>query len=109
MKQDKLHELFPNLDQETIQEIFSAHDYNLQDTVEILKNSLPIEMSEKIIMNGDTLIAKVKEEVQKINSEQWNDDRWKKANKVRRFEKLFFIKKKSFLLKKGNIFRTKNK
>lgn len=82
MKHDKLRQLFPNVDLETLQEIFIAHNYNLQDTVETLKFSLPSESNEKLALTGTELIAQAREEMQKVNSGRMDDDGWTTVGKV---------------------------
>lgn len=83
MKQDKLLQLFPNVDMDTLMEIFTAHNYNLQDTVETLKLSLPSETNEKLALSGNELIAQAREEMRKVNSGQMDDNGWTTVGKVR--------------------------
>lgn len=64
----KLFEIFPNIKEETLVEVFAAHGNQFHSTVETLKDSLSTEMGQRIQVESQQLVTQAQEEVQAVSS-----------------------------------------
>lgn len=67
MTRDKLFEIFPNVNRDTLVEVLVAHDNKFASTVEVLKDSLGPEMQKQITVESQRLLKEVKNESQTVS------------------------------------------
>ncbi|XP_063699744.1 uncharacterized protein LOC134830254 [Culicoides brevitarsis] len=69
LAKDKLLALFPNIDREVAIEILAAHKNNLDETINVLKNTLKNDVNEQDLeKRGKELFAQAQQEIDKLSS-----------------------------------------
>lgn len=68
LTKSKLFEIFPNIEKETLIEVFAAHDNKFASTVETLKSNLGSDIGEKLHVESQKLVNQAQEEVQAVGS-----------------------------------------
>lgn len=71
MSHDKLCDIFPNIDRETLIEVLAAHNNKFTETVDVLKDTLSGKSEDKILNEGRELFEEVRAEVEMTVS-TWN-------------------------------------
>ncbi len=64
MTHDKLCNIFPNIDRDTLIEVLAAHNNKFSETVDVLKDTLSGKAEDKILSEGRELFDEVRAEVE---------------------------------------------
>lgn len=64
MTHDKLCNIFPNVDRETLIEVLAAHNNKFKETVDVLKDTLSNNAEDKMLNEGRELFEEVRAEVE---------------------------------------------